>query len=390
MKRRAIVTVITRNYLHFALALAESVAEHQPDCDFYICMADQPPAGWSPMAGPAKVFYASELPIDNWRRFAFQYTPFELSCALKPFAMKHLTSRDYEEVVYLDSDMRLYQPLAEVFAALDQYSIVLTPHLLRPFPVDNGRPGEELFLMAGTYNAGFLAVRNDSIATDFLNWWQQKLEKHGHKDLAGSFFVDQKWLSLATGLFSRVFTLRNPAYNTGHWTLPQFPLGSDSCGRLTIDGKSIVLFHFSNLSPSNRNEFLNCQNRLTFEDVPQLARMVDEYHAAVARYNTNGFANWGCAWDTLEDGTAIHPAWREAIRRDEPLFADLEDPFAIPGNSPIVAKLTAMQGRARKWRRDWRLKGTQTTGPEVVSQSKKLKGQLKSFLSKVGLRRKAA
>lgn len=386
MKRRAIVTVITRNYAHFALALAESAREHHPECDFYVCMADEPPASWSEKSSlsDASIFFAKDLGIKQWRRFAFQYTPFELSCALKPYAIEYLIDRQYDEIVYLDSDMRLYAPLDEVFSALDDHSIVLTPHLLREYPDDGERPGEELFLMAGTYNAGFFAVRNDATTSSFVRWWVRKLEKQGYKDLAGSIFVDQKWLSLVPGMFDGVYTLRNPAYNTGHWTLPQFDLGTDDSGHLTIDEKSVVLFHFSNFAPNNSEEFLNCQTRFTLEDLPQLKSMVTEYHLAVSRHN-EGVDSWGCEWDSLDDGTPIHAAWREAIRREEPIVANLQDPFAT--TDVDRSKFVALESRARKWRRDWRIKGLQTAQAKKI---KKVKGKVKSLLSKVGLRKKKA
>src|SRR5690606_35815995 len=116
-------------------------------------------------------------------RFAFQYDPFELSCALKPFAIQHLLDRGYDEIVYLDADMRLYNRLDAVFRGLEEHSIVLTPHLLRPFPQDGAFPGEDLFLAAGPFNAGFLAIRKDAIGNDFIRWWSGHLQADCYKDM---------------------------------------------------------------------------------------------------------------------------------------------------------------------------------------------------------------
>ncbi len=385
MRRQAIVTVVTRNYAHFAEALVASARQHHPETDLFVCFADAPPVALE-MAG-AEVVYGSQLGIGQWKRFAFQYDPFELSCALKPFAMRHLLDRGYEKIVYLDSDMRVYGPLKEVFDGLDTHSLVLTPHLLRPFPPDGGHPGEDLFLMAGTFNAGFLALNNGPSGTQFLDWWGDHLKTQGHKDLAGSIFVDQKWLSLVPGLFQDVLILRNPGYNTGHWTLPQFELATRADGVPTIGEHPIVLFHFSNLTPGRLEEFSTCQNRMVLDNLPTLKHLVADYHQAVARGNRYHCDRWGCLYATLNDGTPIHPAWREAIRRNHPLLADIEDPFDVQGNSQLVPLYTSLERQARKWRKDWRLKGSP---PEATGGSRSTKQRLKSLLFKIGLRQKAA
>lgn len=385
--KRAIVTVVTRNYAKYAYALAESVLEHEVGVDFFVCFADSPSKAESVQPQEQiHVLHADALGIANWKRFAFQYTPFELSCALKPFAMSHVLRQNYDEVVYLDGDMRLLGRLEEVWRLLNENSIVLTPHLIRPFPQDGGHPGENLFLMAGTFNAGFLALRNDADASAFLAWWSKKMESECYKDLAGSVFVDQKWLSLVPGLFDNVGILRNPAYNTGHWTFPQFELSTDEAGDACIDGKRIALFHFSNFCPNAPNEFENCQNRMLLSEMPVLQAMVSDFHAALARYADRELDR-DCEFRRLNDGTEIHPAWREAIRRNHPSLENVSDPFDATSDNHLISAFRAIEHKARKWRKDWRLKGVTESAPR---RSKKLKVKIKSLLRAAGFRKTAA
>lgn len=388
MTRRAIVTVVTRNYLHFAFALSESVNKHHPESDFYICLADEPPESSGNSSSNATIVYAKDFGVPKWNRFTFQYTPFELSCALKPYAMQHLVDRGYQEVVYLDSDMRLYHPMKEVFAALEKHAIILTPHILKPYPEDGARPGEELILSAGTFNAGFLALRSDATGTGFLQWWSRRLYRDGHRDLADGMFVDQKWLTLVPGLFENVHVLRHPGYNTGHWTLPQFPLGRDTEGHVTIGKHRVVLYHFSHLSPSNSQEFINCQNRFTFDDLPELQQLVDDYHQAIARHDDGHIAHWSTEYDRLDDGTPIHPLWREVIRREFPGFAEVENPFSTATNPGLVTRFRAMERKSRKSRTDWRLKRPKSDVQKKMSRQ--IKSHVKYWAAKVGARRRAA
>ncbi|MCC9609594.1 hypothetical protein LOC68_04435 [Blastopirellula sp. JC732] len=387
MNRKAIVTVVTRNYLHFALALADSAKRHHDDLDVLICLADRAPVNITSVTQDVELFYADELEIPDWKRFSFQYTPFELSCALKPYAMNYVLEKGYDEIIYLDSDMRIYDRLEEVFASLAESSILLTPHLLSPFPEDGKSPGENLFLAAGTFNGGFVAVRNDATAKRFVAWWSDRMKTHGHKDLAASNDCDQKWLSLVPGLFENVKALRNPGYNTGHWTLHQYEFSTDASGKPTIGGNPIVLFHFSNFSPSKPDEFSRCQNRFPGDAFPALDALVADYHAAVAEKNGLQCDQWGCAFAHVNDGSKIHPGWREAIRRNFPLFENVVDPFDVLSNPQVLAKFRSVEAKSYKWRSDWRL------NPAMVyptPATKPMKNKFKSFLYKIGLRKKAA
>jgi hypothetical protein len=395
MGRRALVTVVTRNYIHFALALAESARIHQPDADFFICFADAPLSDWQhhaiqieASAAEIQSFGAWELGIEPWRRMAFQYTPFELSCALKPFALQHVRDRGYTEIVYLDADMQLYRPLQAVFEALQTESIVLTPHLLRPYPDDGQQPGEDLFLIAGTFNAGLVAVRSDETGTAFLTWWAQRLRTQCHQDMSGSFYVDQKWLSLAPGLFAGVHILRDPGYNAGHWTLPQFDLERSAAGEPSLGGRPLALFHFSGFSPGDPGTFLKFQSRLALAQVAVLQALVSAYHAAVNRYDRQEIVRPDCEYDKLRDGTRIRPQWREAVRRGHACLAGEPDPFEAACTPASRAALADLEQRAVKWRKDWQLKGA--VRPATPNRWKRAERRVKNWLRKAGIHRKLA
>ena len=383
MKRRAIVTIATQSYTHFALALADSVREHEADAEFFVCFADSTPPEIAQHVHPENQFEAQDLGIPNWQRMAFQYTPFELSCALKPFVMQHLVQLGYEEIIYLDADMRLLGPLAEVTSAFQSDSIVLTPHLIRPLPEDGKIPGEDLFLVAGTFNAGFVGIRNDQHARAFLEWWSNRLKSECYKDLAGSIFVDQKWLSLVPGLFENVHILRHPGYNTGHWTLSQFSLSGDHEHGFAVDGKPLALFHFSNLCPGKCEAFHRSQNRMKLHELPALQELVSTFHTALQIYDQDGvFSKLACRFNSLSDGTPIHPSWREAVRRNHPSVEAVSDPFDVSAHPNLKTVFDSLQGQSHKWRKDWRLKP-----PNIAQQ--KLKKKLKSWMKTVGLRKAA-
>jgi len=383
MPRRAIVTLVTRNYAHYAQVLLASCRAAHPEATLFVCYADRPPADWREAVPGTRIVYGDELGIPDWPTFTFQYTPFELSCALKPHLLRHVLDQGYDEVVYLDGDMTVYGPLASVFAALERSSIVITPHLLAPLPDDGERPHEQAFLVSGAYNAGFLALRNDGTTRRFLDWWRAMVARRCYTDLAASVFVDQKWLDLVPGLFEGVHLLRDPGCNAGHWTLSQFPVEPLADPVRTRSGVAIgqsplVLFHFSRMTPAAPDDYLTSQTRVRLAEVPALARLVREYHAALDAAGRTRCESWGCQFDALSDGTRIHPGWREAVRRRHAAVAGITDPFDVSARPDLRRVFRDLEGDALKWRRDWKLKSPRARGFDGRIQ--KAKTRLKTIL----------
>lgn len=354
MSRTALVTVVTRNYLHYARVLAESCQRWQPDMPLTVVLADRLPSHIAHSQQLARVLFADQLGIDDWKRFTFQYTPFELCCALKPYAMQALFAQGFERVVFIDSDLALYAPLTSIEQALQNYSIALVPHLHRPLPRDGRKPLENNFLNAGTFNGGLVACRNDPQGQQFLQWWGEHLRNDCYVDVAGGVFVDQKWLNLAPGLFSSLAVVRQPGCNAGHWTLSQFPLSGDCEQGYCVGEHPLECFHFSNFLPSNPLEFMHSQSRVSFQSTPALHQLVRDYHASLQQHQADQYASLGCQYDRLSDGTSIKSEWREALRRNLKELRGIEDPFDMQANPRLVAKLDHLTRHASKWRSDWR------------------------------------
>ncbi|MEZ6076327.1 MAG: hypothetical protein R3C56_11895 [Pirellulaceae bacterium] len=325
MLRTALVTVVTRNYLHYARVLAESCERWQPDMPLTVVLADSLPASHSLDQHLARVLLAEQLGIDDWNRFTFKYTPFELCCALKPHAMQALFAQGFERVVFIDSDLALYGPLASIEQALQTHSIALVPHLHRPLPRDGRKPLENNFLNAGTFNGGLVACCNDPQGQQFLQWWGDHFCNDCYVDVAGGVFVDQKWLNLAPGLFPSLAIVRQPGCNAGHWTLSQFPLSGDReqgycvgdypLGKRFISATSSPPIHWS----------LCTASRASASEQPRTGALVRDYHGfatkrsravRVAEVPIRPTLRW------YTDPTRV----REAVRRNHKELRGIKDP----------------------------------------------------------------
>jgi hypothetical protein len=349
----AIVSLVTRNYIHYAHALAISVKEHAPDAAVVVCVADDPGPDFRPPAEWDHFVLAKDLGIPHWRRFAFQYTPFELSCALKPFVVQYALERGHERIAYLDGDMQIYSNLAELRGWLDDSSIVLTPHA--HFATRGpGDTYEQLFLIAGTYNAGFFAVRDSAESRRFLTWWKARVAKDGIHDLPGGYFVDQKWLDLVPGLFDGVHICKHLGYNLGHWMLGYRPNVKHEQGRVTINGDPLSIFHYSGFR-AQLPELISHHEGSTVANFPALAPLCSAYAKRLKECGLAKYETLGCEFNQLTDGTTIDQVWREAIRKDHPRFAGIVDPFDVSATPDLVKRFTAVTPKLANARVVWRL-----------------------------------
>jgi len=97
--------------------------------------------------------------------------------------------------------------------------------------------------------------------------------------------------------------------------------------------------------------------------------LCDGFHAAVDQGGLAECTTWGSAFDVLNDGSPIHPGWREAIRRDEAPFAAITDPFDAKSQPELKGLYQSIEAKSYKWRRDWRLKWQKTQGVQGAVRS---------------------
>ena len=61
MSKNAVCTVITKSYLPYARTLASSLAEHNPDVDLYVLLADKVDGYFDPSLESLKFIYLEDL-----------------------------------------------------------------------------------------------------------------------------------------------------------------------------------------------------------------------------------------------------------------------------------------------------------------------------------------
>jgi glycosyltransferase involved in cell wall biosynthesis len=310
---RAVVTIVSGNYIARARVLCRSLAEHEPNVRRFVLIVDRPVSSIVRKDEPFEAIRVEDLEIPDFEDFMAQYTVIEANTAVKPYVLRHLFDRyGIDRLVYLDPDILVTAPLDEVWHALDRGTVALTPHLRDPFR-DLEHPTELEILRSGTYNLGFIGLRRCHGAEWLLDWWAEKTEHDCAIDLANGLFVDQKWMDLVPGYVDGVVVLRDPGYNVAYWNLHEREV-TESSGTMLVDDRPLAFFHFSGYEPDRPWTLSRHQSRHDLHSMPVLKRLFDSYAARLREEGHNDATDRGYGFSRLSNGIPISPAMRSAVR----------------------------------------------------------------------------
>ncbi len=351
--RRAACTIVSPNYVAYARTVAQSyLAQHPGDRFFVLIVADLVDvSGFADEPFEAVSLYG--IGLEDVRRAAMKYEILELNTNVKPTFMRWLIARHgLERLVYLDPDIFVYAPLTPVFEALEENDAVLTPHMTTPV-FDGKIPGEQELLYNGTYNLGFIAVRNTAESDRLLAWWERRCLDLGFSEGRTGLFVDQKWMNLAPGLFEHVAILRHRGCNMAYWNLHDRVLSGDDA-RPLVNGEDVLcFFHFSGVVPSDAAVLSKHTDRFTLATRPDLQGIFTAYKAAVLANKDAKLEQVPYGFSEFSDGTAVNRLARRLYAQHEARFAG-SDPFDAAG--PFfrwASEARLLAGRAASVKATW-------------------------------------
>ena len=340
-----VCTIIAKNYLPFARVLARSVAEQRPGARCFVLVIDDPKGYIGPAGEPFELVEIDALEIEPFDRMAAMYDVLELSTAVKPWLLRHLMrERGADRLLYLDPDIRLFDPLDEVEALLGEHSVVVTPHLSEPMPRDGGKPSERDILESGSYNLGFFGIADGAEAHRLLDWWSQRLETDCIVAPTEALFVDQRWMDLAPGLVESFHVLRDPGYNVAYWNLAGRQVRRGAGQGYEVNGRPLRFFHFSGFDPRLPERLSKHQDRIRLGSEPALRELCDAYAAELLASGFEETIGWPYSWAELPSGVpldkALRRTCRDAVRAGAitaPLFTGEGVPELLAwANGPVV------------------------------------------------------
>lgn len=325
MNSKAVFTILSHNYLGQALALEKSFQSYHSDVDFYFVIIDRKTPEAIESIKDLNVIWAEELGINNYWRHAFKFDVIEWSTNIKPFVARSLLLQ-YEKILYLDPDLYFYQNVDWIFSELSNCSVVVTPHATTPI-YDQHPQGDLEWMRVGTFNLGFIGMRNTQETDLFLNWWGQRCLSDGYLETSNGVFVDQKWVTLAMGFYPGIKILFNKGINVASWNLHERKLATTLPTPMLEDGSPLYFFHFSGFNYDNPKDFSKRQSRWAVGSHPKYEKLAEDYKLELKRNNFKDRIGIAYSNDFFLDGIYVTPL----IRKVYALLFDLfnsNDPFS--------------------------------------------------------------
>ncbi|HET7676119.1 MAG TPA: hypothetical protein VFL54_11400, partial [Gammaproteobacteria bacterium] len=332
MKPMVFFTIVSRNYLAYALTLMQSVAAQHPESRRYLCLADSREDDPALDTALFETVTIDQLGLPNFEAFVFRYDIMELNTAVKPYMFGWLRMRHPQAgLVYLDPDIYVVRPLEDIARAFDDGKLaVLTPHINAPLPDDGKFPTELSLMRTGVYNCGFAAINaahTESAA--LIDWWERKLEFDCFVDLEAGLFTDQKWVDMVPGLFPDVLILRHDGYNVAYWNLASRTVTRASGDDYEVNGVPLVFAHFSGVDLSRPEIFSKHQDRFDADSIGGLRELYDTYLEKLRDHEHLHHARKPYAYGYFSDGERIAPALRRAYHRHFDVCCEEPEPCPL-------------------------------------------------------------
>ncbi len=263
-----------------AITLGDTVKQFHPEATFRIGLADNAeslailPLSYSVL--PVSEVLDAQL-LDS---LSERYTPTEFAAATKPALIRAMMAQEpnCEQVIYLDPNSFLYQPLTGVLSELETAQMLLTPHLTSP-PADGLFPDEKYLQNVGLYSGDFLGLRCSDETERMLLWWEDRVQTRAQIDFCESLCLDQIWLMHLLALFDGVCVVKDRNWHRAIWNWHEWLKNSDTLP---------VWVNFKGLF--NRDEGLFVyQTRLNLAKRPDMQRLLADYRVAVTKRQQAAF-----------------------------------------------------------------------------------------------------
>lgn len=282
-QKELVFTICSANYLAQAITLGYSLQNTNPDVEFRIYLVDRLEGREDVKKRvPFTLIEIEKVPVTDFEGMVLRYNVVELNTSVKPYIFDHIlkSEPDIQKVVYLDPDIMVFQPLTNLFETLDNYNMVLTPHILTPSDSNQYVQPEKNFLAAGVFNLGFIAIKCSDEIFKFLNWWKEKLVHQGYARHEMSLFYDQKWINLASIYFDGVYIEKNRGYNMAPWNLHERVLIKNDEKYIVNENEPLIFFHFSSYKATNPDQ-ISQYTEYTLEMRPDIKGIIQIYHSQI-------------------------------------------------------------------------------------------------------------
>lgn len=361
--KSCIFTICAKNYIGLAQVLEKSLKKNNSEYPFYIFVADEisdvERAGLPDNVIECKEALKDFIGDDKWSEMAFKYNLTEFCTSVKPSCFNYLFQNlGFNKSIYLDPDIFVFSSFNPVFSDLDQFKIILTPHITTFNVKYKGERSEKGLLSTGVFNLGFLALTNSEHTSKMLSWWAERLEMQCYIDVLDSYFTDQRWMDFLPCFFdSKTLSVSSHlGLNVAPWNFFErevyeederwlVKLRDDSGESDEIQSESVfplIFVHFSGYDYKNLISGSIVQNNIqdlgTYQDIDVICRLYGDF-LRIEEKTFNQFIKYPYSYGQFENGIQITHFQRRIYRGLIEAGEAILSPFSI-GKGSFYSKLS--------------------------------------------------
>jgi lipopolysaccharide biosynthesis glycosyltransferase len=292
-----VFTICSINYLAQARTLGDSLKSTNPDVKFFIGLVDiLKGVSFDESFTPEyPMIEIDKIDIEGFDEMAARYDITELNTAVKPFYFTYFFKKypEAKNVIYLDPDIIVFQPITELLVSLSKYPAVLTPHINTSIE-DRLKPNELDHLNTGIYNLGFVAFARNEKTLEYIRWWEEKLRYECLIDLCNGLFTDQNWMNFLPVFVPDAYIERNPGYNAAYWNLHERRF-SRVDGNYFVNGiHPLIFFHYSGYDPAKPDVLSKYQDRFELSERKDLTALFELYKNNLLKNGNSYYRKFPC------------------------------------------------------------------------------------------------
>jgi hypothetical protein len=249
-------TYFDSNYYSRGLALINSVLLNHPDSKFLVlCLDNEVYNFLFKYDSRVECVYLSQLESSypKLRECKDDRSLIEYYFTLTPFFLQYVSGKSLEEdvICYVDSDVYFYSNIDDWL--LDDYSIKLVPHWIKPKSFN-------VLKKYGDFNVGIVPIKKGLDSDLILKWWGERCAEWCKDVYEEGKFADQAYLNYVPKLFSGVKISDDIGINVAPWNVGQYNLNFTN-NEVFLDNKTKMrVFHFHNLKQSGNRFYSNLIN----------------------------------------------------------------------------------------------------------------------------------
>jgi hypothetical protein len=163
--------------------------------------------------------------------------------------------------MYVDSDILFFENPENIFDAIGDAPVAITPH--------NFTPQMRAMERCGVFNGGWTAFRRTPEGLQCLAWWLERSLEWCYDRVEGERYANQAYLNKFPQIAPRTRVLSQKGYNCAPWNIGNYKV-TERGGRLWVDDEPMAFFHFHGLK--RRFGFFQIQHRDYGAEVSLLMR----------------------------------------------------------------------------------------------------------------------